>query len=235
MRNNIYYSKTPAPITASEMDAIPERLFLKDMEDSTMLMMERLTTEEQMRVSFVPLIITRLAWVYADKAMTCAARDRVSLLKKLCRELKQVKQDYEREIRRELDYSHVKNVEEQTDMCIDEMGRDLQILYFSVNQEFKRSVPEYPYDELRTYAIISVLFVDYLQSYNRDIDRLLAVKLRDRHLSESIVPPLIEKLRHIMRGFAGIEDKFNFNDRNVTLAMAVIKNRINSIEFSISD
>lgn len=230
-----YYSKTPLPIIASGMDAIPEQLFLKDVEDSTKLMMERLTTEEQMRVSFVPLIITRLAWVYADKAMTCAARDRVSLLKKLCRELKQVRQDYEREIRSELDYSHVKKVEEQTYMCISEMGRDLQILYFSANQEFKRSIPECPYDELRTYAIISVLFVNYLQSYNREIDKLLAVKLHDRNLAESIVPPLIEKLRYIMNGFARIDNKFNFNDKNVTLAMSVIRNRINSIEFSISD
>ena len=86
--------------------------------ESTRLMMERLTTDEQMRVSFIPLIITQLAWMYADKAMECAARDKVSILKKLSRTLKLVHKKYDEELRRDLDYNHLQNITRQTECAL---------------------------------------------------------------------------------------------------------------------
>ncbi len=233
--NKIYYSKQPISVHSPVTEAIPEELLNKDIMESTQLMMERLTTEEQMRVSFIPLIITQLAWLYADKAMECAARDKVSILKKLSRTLKLVHKKYDDELRQELDYTHLQNIIRQTGMCVEEMNRDLTILYFSVNQEFKRSTPEYPCDEQRTYAIISTLFIDLLKAHNLEMDKLLADRLNDRNLAPSIVPPLIQQLRKGMVAFAGVEGKFNYKDHNVTLAMSVIHNRIKSIEFSLSD
>lgn len=218
-----------------DMKELQEKAFRESVAESTKKMMERLTIDEQMRVSFVPLIITQLAWLYADKAMACAARDKVALLKKLCRSLKEVKQAYDNELKRELDYDHFKNIERQSDMCIAEMDKDLTILYFCVNQEFKRCAPEYPYEELRTYAIMSILFINFLRLYNLEIDKMLAVKLNDRNLIPSIMPPLVEDLRTIMYAFAGVDGKFNFKDKNVKLAISAIWNRINSIKFSIFD
>ena len=216
-----------------DMKELQEKAFRESVAESTKKMMERLTLDEQMRVSFVPLIITQLAWLYADKAMVCAARDKVIILKKLSRTLKMVHQKYNDELHRELDYKHLHNVMKQTDMCIGEINRDLTILYFSVNQEFKRSTPEYPYDEQRTYAIMSTLFIDLLEAYNLEMDKLLAEKLQDKNLAPSIVPPLIQHLRTGMVAFAGVEGKFNYKDANVQTAMKVIGNRINSIEFSV--
>lgn len=77
-----------------DMKELQEKAFRESVAESTKKMMERLTLDEQMRVSFVPLIITQLAWLYADKAMACAARDKVSILKKLSRTLKMVHQKY---------------------------------------------------------------------------------------------------------------------------------------------
>lgn len=221
------------PTPRYDLDELKEKVFRKSVSDSTKLMMERLTLNEQMRVSFVPLIITQFAWIYADKAMECAARDKIGLLKKLSRTLKMVHQRYDDELRRELDYVHFCKIIEQTEMCINKMSHDLTILYFSVNQEFKRSTPEYPYDELRTYAIMSTLFIRLLESHNKEMDKLLAERLRDRHLAPNVTPPLIQHLNTGMEAFAGVEGKFNFNDLNVTNAMKVIRNRINSIEFSV--
>lgn len=216
-----------------DMKEMQEKAFREDVSASTKLMMERLTLDEQMRVSFVPLIITHLAWVYADKAMECAARDKVSLLKKLSRTMKMVHQKYNEELRRELDYNHLQNVIRQTEMCISEINRDLTILYFSVNQELKRKVPQYGFDEQRTYAVISTLFIDLLKQHNREMDKLLAEKLNDRNLAPSIVPPLIQHLHTGMVAFAGVEGKFDYREQNVVTAMKVIKNRIDSIEFSV--
>lgn len=221
------------PVKMPNMKELQEKAFRDNVSESTKKMIERLTLDEQMRVSFVPLIITHLAWVYADKAMACAARDKVSLLKKLSRTLKMVHQKYNEELRRELDYNHLQNVIRQTEMCISEINRDLTILYFSVNQELKRKVPQYGFDEQRTYAVISTLFIDLLKQHNREMDKLLAEKLNDRNLAPSIVPPLIQHLHTGMVAFAGVEGKFDYREQNVVTAMKVIKNRIDSIEFSV--
>lgn len=225
--------KPQQPTKMPDIKELQEKKFRDDVSESTRKMMERLTLDEQMRVSFVPLIITHLAWVYADKAMACAARDKVSLLKKLSRTMKMVHQRYNDELRRELDYNHLQNVIKQTEMCMDEISRDLTILYFTVNQELKRKVPQYGFDEQRTYAIISTLFIDLLKQHNREMDKLLAEKLNDRNLAPSIVPPLIQSLHTGMVAFAGVEGKFDYREQNVVMAMKVIKNRIDSIEFSV--
>lgn len=201
-----------------DIDTLREQAFRDSVSKSTQMMMERLTLNEQMRVAFVPLIITQLAWHFADKAMDCGARDKVSLLKKL---------------RRELDYKHYSNIISQTDMCISELHKDLLILYFAVNGEFKRAVPDYPYDEMRCYAIMSVLFVDLLQAHNKEMDKLLDVKLRQADLAPSILPPLTQKLKSYMEAFAGVDGKFNFDAPNVRNAVKVIKIKIDAIEFSI--
>lgn len=217
----------------STQEALVEQEFRETVEGSTKAMMENLTIDEQMRISFVPLIITELAWTYAEKAMVCAARDKVEILKKLNRTLKELHKKYNSELRKDLDYSHAEKTIEQTKRCIEEIDRDLTVLYFSVNQEFKRTTPEYPCDELRTYAIISTLFVDLLEKWNREMDQFLAEKLSDHELSPSVVPPIVEQLRKGMVAFAGVEGKFNYSDKNVQLGMKVIENRIRNIQFSI--
>ena len=216
-----------------DLAELRERAFRKSVSEGTRLMIERLTLDEQMRVSFVPLIIAHLAWIYADKAMERAARDKVSLLKKLSRTLRMVRQRYDDELRRELDHAYFRRIVERTDMFADSISRDLSVLYFSVNNEIKRVAPEYPYDELRTYAVMSTLFIRLYETHNKEMDRLLTEKLRDRHLSPNVTPPLIRHLNTGMEAFSGMEGKFNFKDLNVTNAMRVIKNRLGDIRFSV--
>ena len=86
---------------------------------------------------------------------------------------------------------------------------------------------------MRCYAIMSVLFVDLLQAHNKEMDSLLAVKLRQADLAPSILPPLTQKLKYHMEAFAGVDGKFNLDAPNVRNAVKVIKIKIDAIEFSI--
>lgn len=214
-------------------EAPREQAFRRSVAEGARLMTERLTLDEQMRVSFLPLVITRLAWHYAAKAMDCAARDKVAILKKLGRTLKEARQDYEGELRRELDHASYANVARQTDECIGQMRHDLDILYFSVNGEFKRAMPDYPYDEMRTYAIMSALFVGLLQAHNRDMDRLLADRLRPAAVPPTVMHPATRALRTAMEAYAGADGKFDHRAPNVQAALNVVKIRLDRIEFGI--
>ena len=216
------------------LNEIKEAAFLKKVSDGVQQLVDNLTLNEQMRVALVPLILEQIAWIYADKAMACAARDKVSLLKKLSRVLKLVHQKWNAELRRDLDFNHMKNVDEQVKMCVEgHLAHDLTILYWTVNREFKRAVPEYPHEELRTYAIISTLFIDMLKEYNSKVDALLAEKLNRKDLEESVIPPIIKELRKGMVAFAGVEGKFNYDNSDIKLGMEIIGKKIERIEFSL--
>lgn len=223
------------PVRLPTMADMREAAFRKQVKDCTQKMIERLTVEEQMKVSFVPLLITQCAWVYAYKSMELAARDKISILKKLSRTLKMVHQKYDEELRRELDWKSRTRIEKQADEFMNGIARDMKILYFTVRQEILRCAPEYPCVDQRAYAIISLLFISLLEEHNREMDKLLAEKLNDSNLAPNVTNPLTIHLRTGMTAFAGVEGKFNFDDFNVKLAMKVVKKRLNEVEYSVID
>lgn len=223
------------PVRLPTMADMREAAFRKQVKDGTQKMIERLTVEEQMKVSFVPLLITQCAWVYAYKSMELAARDKISILKKLSRTLKMVHQKYDEELRRELDWKSRTRIEKQADEFMNGIARDMKILYFTVRQEILRCAPEYPCVDQRAYAIISLLFISLLEEHNREMDKLLAEKLNDSNLAPNVTNPLTIHLRTGMTAFAGVEGKFNFDDFNVKLAMKVVKKRLNEVEYSVID
>ena len=223
------------PVRLPTMADMREAAFRKQVKDGTQKMIERLTVEEQMKVSFVPLLITQCAWVYAYKSMELAARDKIQILKKLSRTLKMVHQKYDEELRRELDWKSRTRIEKQADEFMNGIARDMKILYFTVRQEILRCAPEYPCVDQRAYAIISLLFISLLEEHNREMDKLLAEKLNDSNLAPNVTNPLTIHLRTGMTAFAGVEGKFNFDDFNVKLAMKVVKKRLNEVEYSVID
>ena len=210
-----------------------EAAFMEKVKDGVQQMIDNMTLDEQMKVAFVPLVIEEIAWVYAEKAMVCAARDKVEILKKLSRTLKLVRKKWIDELKRDLDYDHLKNVNVQVEKLLKELDYHFTMLYWSVNREFKRTTPEYPYDELRTYAIISTLFIDMLSEYNLKVDELIAKRLRNDNFEKSVVPPIIKALRDGMIAFAGVEGKFDYNNSDVKLGMDIIGKKIDRIEFEI--
>ena len=222
--------KEPVP-TLEEMQ---EKVFRDKVVEGVQDMIENLTLNEQMRVSIVPLIIEQIAWIYAERAMALAALNKISLLKKLTRTLKAVHQKWNDELKKDLDYAHLRNIDSQVELCMNtHLAKDLMILYWTVNREFKRCAPQYPFDEMRTYAIISTLFVDVLVKHNKRIDAILAEKLKNKDLEPSVVPPIITELRRGMVAFAGVEGKFNYENSDVKLGIDIIESKIERIDFCL--
>ena len=228
----------PAPAASVPQPTIAElreQNFRKTVSDSTRKMLERLTVKEQMQVSFLPLVITQCAWVYAHKSMELAARDKISILKKLSRTLKMVHQRYEDDLRRDLDYKSRTKIKTQADEFMQSISHDMMILYFTVRGEILRCAPEYPCVEQRAYAIISLLFIDLLEAHNKEMDKLLAEKLNDSNLAPNVMHSMTKHLRTGMTAFAGVEGKFNYDNFNVKLAIKVVGKRLNAMEFNVTE
>lgn len=208
-----------------------EKDFRKKVYDSVQAMLENLTFDEQMRVSFLPLIITQCAWVYAFKALELAARDKIQLLKKMSRTMKLVREKYDDELRKDLDFTNRKRIESQTDEFLNCVAYDTTMLFYSVRQEILRCAPDYSCVDQRVYAIISLLFIDLLEEHNRRMDDFIAEKMNNENLGKNVTNQYTLHLRTGMTAFAGLEGKFNFNDANIKLAMKVIAKRLYEVEF----
>ena len=76
------------------------------------------------------------------------------------------------------------------------------------------------------------LWVDMLYQHNKRVDKLLESKLK--RPSNSITNPKMDSLRHLLLGFAGEVDRFDFSALNITLAIKVLLKRIYEIQFVIS-
>ena len=211
-----------------------EVAFREKVADSARKMQECLTVKEQMRVAFVPLIITHCAWLYAHKAMELAARDKISILKKLSRTLKAVHQKYTDELKLDLDYDSRIRIGTQAEEFLQEITRDMTILFFSVRGELRRCAPEYPCVEQRVYAIISLLFVNLLEEFNAEMNTLLTDKMKGTGIELNATHPISLHLRTGMRAFAGVDGKFNYDNTNIVLGMKVIRNRLYEMEFEVT-
>ena len=221
-----FYKEMPVLPISEEMMKMISRNEAKEMR-------EKLTEQEQMQIAFVPLVLIEFAWHYALKAMELAGRDKVGVLKKLTKVMRRLREKQLNDWRKDLDETRMRHLREQTEKALNAIAYDLQILYFSVNAEFKKTAPEYPYDEMRTYAIISSLFVDLYEAHNRKSDDILRRKLVRPQMRGTITPMTVTALRDGMNAFSGTSQTFNRKATNITTAMKVIENRIAQAEFEI--
>ena len=213
--------KTMRPMNESNFKAIVRR--------DTQTMLNTFTWDENMMIAFVPLIISKVAWVYAEKAVKYCTDNRISEFKKLGRSVKELRQKYIDVLRLDLDYSHINRIETQTVQFMDECNYDLAILWYQVNQYIKTNAPDMPYDTMRTDAAVAVMMVRYLKAHNRRMDAIIASKMGQ---SQSIDNPQMRSLEKLMMQYFPNDFKLETNT-NLDLCGKIFANNLSKIEFEV--
>ena len=194
-------------------------------------MLDTFTLEENMMIAFVPLIISKVAWIYAEKALKYCADNRISEFKKLGRSIKELRQKYLDVLRLDLDFTHIHRIESQTLQFMDECNYHLTILWYQVNQYIKSNAPEMPRDMMRTDAAIAVLMVRYLKAHNKRMDAVIAAKMGR---SQSIDNPQMIALEKLMMQYFPADFKLETN-ANLDLCGKIFANNLSKIEFEVTN
>ena len=213
--------KTMRPMNEASFKAIVRR--------DTQTMLNTFTWDESMMIAFVPLIISKVAWVYAEKAVKYCTDNRISEFKKLGRSVKELRQQYIDVLRLDLDYSHINRIETQTLQFMDECNYDLAILWYQVNQYIKTNAPDMPYDTMRTDAAVAVMMVRYLKAHNRRMDAIIAAKMGQ---SNSIDNPQMRSLEKLMMQYFPNDFKLETNS-NLDLCGKIFAKNLSKIEFEV--
>lgn len=206
--------------------------FRQQMRNDTQKMLDTFTWQENMMIAFVPLIISRIAWWYAEKVMKYCADRRIQDVKKLGRAIKDLRQRYIDDLRKDLDFKHINNVETQAMKFIDECSKDFQLLWFQVNGAIKKEYPDMPYSDMRTDAWCGVLMVDFLKRHNTEMDKIIAAKMGQ---STSITNPHMASLATLLDAY--LPQGFVLKDerQQIELCIRVLANRIRMIDFELTD
>lgn len=214
---------TLPPMLHKEME------FRKQVKDDTQKMLETFTWDENMMIAFVPLVISRIAWWYSEKVMKYCADHRISEVKKLGRTIKEVRTKYIDELRKDLDFAHINNVERQAMQFVEEYKRDFQIFQLQVNAAIKREYPDMEYIEMRTDAWCGVLMVDFLKQHNNAMDKIIAAKMGQ---STSITNPRMVALAGLLDAYlpAGFKIK---DTKQIDLCLRVLANMVRNIDFEV--
>lgn len=187
----------------------------------------------QQKICLIPIVLELMSWHYADVAARMAAEQKVEVIRKIVRDVHSLHKDYRISAINQMSVKKFNIMVELTDQFMGGISHDLQILYFSVNQEFMRSVPTYPYGEMRCQAILSRLFVDALRDNLTDMNAMFRSNLGP-FAPRGGVRSELKDLRFLMDGIAGVDGKFDYDNRNIQMAMRIIRNKINEIKFSIT-
>lgn len=209
-----------------------ERLFREQCKRDTEALRQKLTFEEHKFIAFVPLVFAYLTFHYGERCRRYAADHRISILKSLGRAFDSLEKEYDNELSKDLDYTHRKNIKDESMRFVEMFEKDFQILWLSVNQEFKRKMPDWPYDDMRSDAICGMIMRSLYNEHAKYVAELIEKRLGKSQ--GDITNPKIESLGLILEAYAGEVGKFNFKDKNVQLAKKIIRNRVREIKFNIT-
>ncbi len=242
MENGIDYDvlKKAEQIVPSEMAKAKKRAslaynteeqFKQDVRESTRKMLNTFTWEENMMIAFVPLVIEHIAWMYADKVMKQCADLHISETKKLTRIVKQIREEYNSLLKKDLDVLHIRRIQVQTEEFCKLHQNDFTILWYCVKNQYRKQFPDDPYAEMRTDAYISILMCKFIAEHNKRMDALIATKIQKK--TKSIQNPLILKLQACMDAYCG-NDVIDKNE-HIEAALRILQKNVAAINFEIDD
>ena len=164
-------------------------------------LLDVLSPKEAIRIAYVPVIMTKAAYRFADRVTQTCISWRLPYAKQ-SRMIKQSKADWEQECDNSLSNEVMVKLEDQLNDFLAVAGWDVQCLWWVINQELKKRYPELE-DE---YPLLSDLFVcKSLLDYTRQKEDQFADLLKER---TGVYPPhpvpwYIQDLRKALDGIYG--------------------------------
>ncbi len=217
-----------------KISAIPgvpltEEQFKRQVHDDTLTMLETFTFNENMQIAYVPIVITEVAWDYAFKVVKQAADNRISETKKLSRSVRELRERYISDCRKDLDTAHIEKMEKAASRFLKVCEMDFTLLFYSLNNELKKRWAGISYLDMKTDACIAMIMLKVLKEHSIKMDELMSKRLGREVPSYS--NPINDELYKYMAEYAN-PCEFTY-DGHVRTSMQIIMKNFNSIEWNV--
>ena len=227
------YSSLQARLQAMALPERPQKVtgaaLKKAEEKGVKLMLDTFTFEENMRIAFTPLVIAAIVWIYTDRARAYAVEHRLGGdSKKLTRCIKDIKDEYRKNLRTEMDLKHVQRIDDGAKGFMDNNANDFNILYYSVNNEIKRRYPDLTHQPMRTNAYIARALIHFLGVYNKSMNEMMRSRLKG--VRGPVEEPYLKLLSEVLRALSG---NIELGGENLKNCMLILNKNLRNIEYNI--
>ena len=187
--------------------------------------------DDCMQIAFVPLVISKIAWEYAERAMKQCADMKITQYIKLCREIKALRKKYIDFILLDLNRSQLDKVEDKASQLMNLCEYDFTILWFQINQYIKTNAYSISYDKMRTDALIAIVIVRFLKEHDERMNAIVSKKLM---ISKSVTNPMMIRLSKLLKDFFPKGFAFGTNSQ-IDMCDKIFHNNLKKLVFEQVD
>lgn len=149
----------------SGIGSFPKEIRIEDM-------LDKFSVEEAVRIAYIPIILTKAAFQFADFIRRQCIEGRLPYQKE-SRIIRQSLHDYERETLGQVNTEVMETLEKQVGYFFEEAGDNVQTLWYVVNGELKKRYPELSGYDLLTNVYVCVSLLDYVRRFESSADHII--------------------------------------------------------------
>lgn len=140
-------------------------------------MLKLFERKEALELTYVPHFLTQCVVYYTELLVKYAIDNRIEEMKHNTRALRAVCTEYHDALRTEMPSHVYKRFLEQRDEYLDDCGINLHLMYFTFANDVLKASGKYPHYELQTYAHMILAIIEFVENYDRKVNREIAERL----------------------------------------------------------
>lgn len=204
-----------------------EKAFRKECQETVQEMLKAFTFEEHMSIAFTPHVIIDTIWYYVDKVQSYCREHRISEVKKLSRAINELRDKYQRELRKDLSQKHLDQIHEKSVNWRDLNSRDMTIMFFAMGNTLLKEYKSQDYLDCMNWAYTAMKLCNLAKKYNDEVNHMI----RDRLGKSKDAPPhwILDKLYAIMD--AHLPNEFKVDDTQIDMCMGIFRNNLKKLKY----
>lgn len=177
----IYYHEPPSIGLVRELRETAKRTEKAPVLERDLPVQEFLSLfspDETMRLVYVPHYITQCVIYYMDMMIEYAVSNRVSYFKRHMRRLREIKDDYLRQLYNEMPAEIYNRFVSQREEYLASCGSNLTLVYFAFRNQILKQFGEPKHDRVMVCANIIIALADYVAEFDNATNRRVAEILK---------------------------------------------------------
>lgn len=157
---------------------IKKREPMRERELSTTEFLNMFDHAESLKMVYLPHFITQCVIYYVDLLIDYARSNRLSDYRKHTQKLRNIKDDYIAALRHEMPAQVFQQFLTQREEYLASCGSNLNLIFFTFNNLLLKRYGRIDNDILCCYANIIIAFTNYVEDFDKEVNKRIAKKLR---------------------------------------------------------
>lgn len=192
----------------------------------------RFNDEQLAQIYFYPSVILYLVHQYADLVIREAAYNHLPQFRPISRQIKQIITANDKYMYSKLGADTYRTFMAQMQEMYEAHTKDFTILFYSMNNIIKKTYPDYPYDTLRTNALIAIMLCDMHKKYAQHLSGLIQQKL-SLPVKHDLVSPAMKQMRFLLGAYVTQDGTANFDDLSIEVNKKIVLKIIEGVDYSL--